>query len=115
MLVAFFLFAVAQVVSSTVGRTLPVGIGRTLLIFCPIVPFLLIIGAVVRYFRRVDEYMRLMILENWAMTLGITAVWTFAYGYLENIGFPRLSMFAIVTIMGMTSGFLFMIRRMVSR
>lgn len=115
MLVTFFLYAVVLVVSIKVGRSLPASIERTLLLFSPILPVLLMIGAGVRYFRRVDEYMRLLILENWAITGVITAVWTFTYGFLENSGFPRLSMFTVFPMMGVTSGFFFIVRRIMDR
>ena len=115
MLVAFLLYAVVQVVSINTGQSLRTGVERTLVLLCPMVPVLLMIAAVLRYLRRVDEYMRLQILENWAITGAITAVWTFTYGFLENTGFPRLSMLTIFPAMGVTSGLLFVVRRIVGR
>ncbi len=82
------LFFLVLALSQKVGRTLPEGVGRTLLLFSPMIPFLLMIGAVWRYFRQVDEYLRLQILENWAMTASITFGLTFIYGFLEIAGFP---------------------------
>jgi len=73
------------------------------------------IAAVWRYFRQVDEYLRLQILENWAITAAITFGWTFIYGFLESAGFPRLSMTTICPIMGITSGIIFLVRRLISR
>ncbi len=48
MLAGFFLYGVVLVVSINVGRPMPAGIGRTLLLVSPMVPFLLIVGAIVR-------------------------------------------------------------------
>jgi len=108
------LFFIVMAVSEKVGRTMLVGLGRTLVLFSPMLPFLLMIGAVWRYFRQVDEYLRLQILENWAMTAAITFGWTFTYGFLESAGFPWLSMFVICPAMGITSAILFIARRIVS-
>jgi hypothetical protein len=73
------------------------------------------IWVVARYFQRVDEYLRLRILENWAITAAITMGWTFTYGFLENAGLPRLSMFTVFPAMGFTSGILFFFRRILGR
>jgi hypothetical protein len=94
---------------------MPEGIGRTLVLFSPLLPFILMIGAVVRYFGRVDEYLRQVILENWAMTAAITMGWTFIYGFLESAGFPRLSMTTICPVMGVVSAVLFIVRRVAGR
>ena len=105
------LYALVLVASIIAARPMPAGIMQTLVLFCPMVPVLLMIAAVVRYFRRVDEYIRLQILENWAITGGVTAVWTFTYGFLENAGLPRISMFVVFPAMGVTSAVLIIIRR----
>lgn len=115
MLGAFLLYAVVLVASIQWGRSMSVGWTRTVVLFSPMVPVILIMAAVVRYFRRVDEYMRLTILENWAVTGAITAFWTFTYGFLETAGWPRLSLFVIFPAMGVTSGLLFFIRRVLAR
>ncbi len=115
MLGIFSLYALVLVLVHRFGFPMHKGIARTLVLLSPMVPPLLMIAAVLRYFRRVDEYVRLRILENWALTAGITAVSTFTYGFLENAGFPRLSMFTVFPMMGTVSGVLFIVRRIASR
>jgi hypothetical protein len=100
MLGAFFLYALVLVISIDLGRHMPKGIGRTLLLVSPMLPFLLVVWAVVRQIRRSDEYIRLQTLENIAIAAGVTAGWTFTYGFLENAGFPLLSMFNVWPVMG---------------
>jgi high-affinity Fe2+/Pb2+ permease len=90
---------VVLVVSIDVGRPMHEGIGRTLLLVSPMVPFLLAVWAVVRQFRRLDEYGRLMSLESIAMAFGVTAGWVVTYGFMENVGYPRLSMFSVWMVM----------------
>lgn len=97
---AFFLYAVVLAISIGVGAPMPKGVGRTLLLVSPMLPFLLIVWAIVRQIRRADEYCRLQTLESIAIAAGVTAGLTFTYGFLENAGFPRLSMFTVWPVMG---------------
>jgi hypothetical protein len=96
---AFLLYALVLVVSIDVGRPMPEGLGRTLLLVSPTLPFLLVVWAVVRQFRRMDEYGRLILLESIAMAFGVTAGWVITYGFMENAGYPRLSMFTVWMVM----------------
>ena len=42
-----------------------------------------------------DEYQRATYLETFAIGAAVTAGVTFTFGFLENAGFPRLSMFTV--------------------
>ena len=111
----FALYAVVLVVSIDVGRPMPAGIERTLIEVSPMIPFLLVIWAIVRYLRRMDEYQRLQTLENIAIAAAVTAGWTFTYGFLENAGFPQLSMFNVMPVMFWTWAILFIVRNVIKR
>jgi len=115
MLGGFFLYALILVISIDVGRPMPKGIGRTLILVSPMIPFLLVVWVVVRQIRRLDEYQRLVTLENIAIAAGVTAGWTFTYGFLENAGFPLLSMFNVWPIMGFVWAILAIVRCMAGR
>lgn len=65
----------------------------------PMLPSLLIVVAVMRYLRRVDELQRQIQLEALGFAFAGTALITFAYGFLEGVGFPRLSAFIIWPVM----------------
>lgn len=112
---SLLLFGLVQYFSSKIAHSPSFGFWRPLAICSPLVPFLLMIFIVGRHFWQVDEYLRLKILENWAMTAALTGGWTFAYGYLENLGWPRLSMFVIWPTMGFISAFVFAARRILGR
>jgi hypothetical protein len=60
--------------------------------------------------RRGDEYCRLKVLEAIAIAAAVTAGWTFTYGFLENAGFPRLSMFTVWPVMGAVWAVVAMVR-----
>jgi hypothetical protein len=96
---AFLLYAAVLTISLEVGPPMPKGILKTLVLVCPTLAFLLIVWAVVRQFRRMDEYVRLILLENIAMAFGVTAGWVVTYGFMENAGYPRLSMFSVWMVM----------------
>jgi hypothetical protein len=55
--------------------------------------------AILRQIARIDEFQRRVQLEALALSFGGTALITFSYGFLENIGYPRLSMFWVWPIM----------------
>jgi hypothetical protein len=99
LLLVFGLYALALVVAHRFGWPLQAGTGKALLMLCPIVPFLLMILVLVRSFQRADEYWRQRMLQDWAIAAVITAALTFSYGFLENLGFPRLSMFDVLPAM----------------
>jgi hypothetical protein len=69
--------------------------------------------AVLRQLRRMDELQRRLQLEALALAFAGTALITFSYGFLENIGFPCVSMFAVWPLMGTLwiAGLLFCRRR----
>lgn len=82
------------------GAQLPPGVLRTAVYVSPMLPFLLGVWAVARHYRRCDEYLRKTTLELVAISAAVTAGWTFTYGFLENAGYPRLSMFTVWPAMG---------------
>jgi small-conductance mechanosensitive channel len=96
---AFLVYALVLVLVHRFGFPMHKGIGRTLLLVSPTLSFFLIVWAVVRQFRRMDEYGRFMSLESIAMAFGITAGWVVTYGFMENAGYPRLSMFSVWMVM----------------
>jgi hypothetical protein len=111
----FALYAIVLVFSIDVGRRMPAGIGRTLIEVSPMIPFLLVVLVIVRGLRRLDEYQRLQALENIAIAAGVTAGWTFTYGFLENAGFPLLSMFNVWPVMGAVWGIIAIARTVAGR
>lgn len=81
------------------GRELEPGAFKTALLTCPMIGFVMMIWAIARHFRRIDEYQRLIMLETFALAAALTAALTFTYGFMENAGYPRLSMFSVWGVM----------------
>ena len=97
---ALLLYAAVLVIALAVGKTLQPGAAQTALYVSPMIPFFFAVWAVVRRIRRSDEFIRKTTLEHIAVAAAVTAGWTFTYGFLENAGFPRLSMFTVWPVMG---------------
>jgi ABC-type cobalamin transport system permease subunit len=73
---------------------------RTPVALLPMLGALGVLAAVVRAYRRMDELDRRLLLEGIGISFAGTALLTFAYGFLETVGFPRLSWFFVWGIMG---------------
>lgn len=96
---AFAVYALILVVSIKIGQNMPDGIERTLVVLSPMFGFFLAIWAITRFMQRMDEYQRQFTLESIAIATGVTMGATFTYGFLEGIGYPRLSMFVVWGVM----------------
>ena len=112
---AFLIYAVVLTISLEVVPPMTKGIGRTLLLLSPTLPFLLVVWTVVRQFRRMDEYVRLNSLESIAIAFGVTAGWVVTYGFMENAGYPRLSMFSVWMVMMSAWAFVAIFRTIAGR
>ena len=112
---AFLLYFAVLVAVHRFGFPMPKGILKTLVLVSPTLPFLLIVWAVVRQFRRMDEYGRMVSLESIAIAFGVTAGWVVTYGFMENAGYPRLSMFTVWMVMMSAWAVITIARGMVGR
>ena len=64
---------------------------KTLVAVTPLIPAALALSAYLRFLARMDELGRRIQLEALAFGFGAAGMLTFAYGFLENAGFPQLS------------------------
>jgi len=112
---AMLLYALVLTGSIYLGKSMPEGLARTLLLLTPAIPVMLSVWAIARHFRRMDEFIRLRSLEGLAIAAAVTAGLTFTYGFLEGAGFPKLSMFWVWGVMGGTWAAVTWTRCLVSR
>lgn len=101
---ALALYAIVLIVALIYGQRLSPGPLQTVVFISPMLPVLLAIWAIVRQVRRSDEFIRKTTMEHIAIAAAVTAGWTFTYGFLENAGYPRLSMFTVWPVMGAVWG-----------
>ena len=112
---AMVVYAATLFGSISIGKPMEPGAARTLLLMSPAIPLLLAVWAIARQFSRMDEFVRLRNLENFAIAGAVTAGVTFTYGFLEGAGFPKLSMFWVWGLMGLTWGAVAGLRCLVAR
>lgn len=72
---------------------------RIAIALAPMIPACFVPVVVVRMLRRMDELQRQIQLEALGFAFGGTAVLTFAYGFLQLVGFPPVSWFFVWPIM----------------
>lgn len=103
-------YAVVLICALKFGPSMPNDAAKTAVMVSPMIPVLLFVWVLVRHFSRVDEYARRVTLETIAIAFALTAAVSFTYGFLENVGFPRLSMFVVWPFMGFAWGLAGLIR-----
>jgi hypothetical protein len=77
---------------------------RYALAVTPVVPAFFALMGFIRFLGRVDELQRRIQLEAIGLSFAATSMLTFAYGFLEDVGFPRLSYGWILPLMVMLWG-----------
>lgn len=77
------------------GKRMEPGPMRASVMVTPMIGMVAAFWAVVRAFRRMDPYIRQLLLENVAIAAAVTIGWTFTYGFLETAGYPKISMFSV--------------------
>jgi hypothetical protein len=65
---------------------------RLLFLTPPAVSVLLMAFVVYRHFLRIDEFLRRIMLESFAVAGAVASIWTMLYILLEISGFPKISM-----------------------
>jgi hypothetical protein len=97
---AMALYLVVLFVSLQASKLLDEGAARTLLLLSPMIPIALVLWAFMRQLGRMDEFVRMRNLQALAIAGGITGGFALNYGFLENAGLPRLSMFTVWMVFG---------------
>ena len=65
---------------------------RDLIIVAPVVPIWLMLAAVWRYYRRIDEFAQRRLLEILAVSFGVAACIITSYPFLTDLGLPHLGL-----------------------
>ncbi len=96
---ALLAYAGLLVVSLTLFPHLAGQASRYVVILLPMVPAGALAWVVLRQLRRLDELQRRIQLEALGFAFALTALLTFAYGFLELAGLPRVSLFSVWPLM----------------
>jgi hypothetical protein len=97
------LYAVFLIVSLTLLQhpenfSMPLRIAISL---APVIPAGLMCWAIIRNLRRMDEMHLRIQFEALGFAFAASALLTFSYGFLENVGFPHLSWLMVWPVMGL--------------
>ena len=68
---------------------------RDVIALSPMIPAAAMAWVILRELRRMDELQRRIQLEALGFSFAGTAILTFSYGFLEGLGYPRLSRFTV--------------------
>ncbi len=96
------LYAVVLIVSLTLLQH-PESFGmplRIVISLAPVIPAGLMCWAIIRNLRRMDEMHLRIQFEALGFAFAASALLTFSYGFLENVGFPHLSWLMVWPVMG---------------
>jgi hypothetical protein len=98
-LLALLVYLTVSIICARLVPTIHEPALRVLAGLAPAIGITLILIAIVRWVRRADEFHRTRLLESFAVVAAVTGLWTWSYGFLEVVGFPRLSMFWVWGVM----------------
>lgn len=98
---AILIYALVLIISLSYLRANPDSGLKVPVALVPMIPALFLPIVIVRYLRTLDEMQRKIQLEGLGFAFGGTAILTFGYGFLENVGFPHLSFFWVWMVMAM--------------
>ena len=115
LIAALVLYTVLLMAAIHFGRPMAPGVLRTAVLLSPMIGFGAAIWAIVRQIQRVDEYVRMRLLENVSLAAAVTAGLTFSYGFLETAGFPKLSMFTVWCVLCLSVGAVQLVRKLIDR
>ena len=115
LMVAITVYIVLLFGAIRLARPMEDSVLRTLLLVSPMIGFGLMIRAIIRHVARIDEYQRLRMLESFSVAMAITGAVTFTYGFLETAGFPKVSMFSVWIVMGVSWGLVGCVRGLLER
>ena len=93
---AWYVLVVVASISLMSGLGQPI---KTVVALAPLIPATFALVAYLRFVSRMDELGRRIQLEALAFAFGAAGMLTFAYGFLENAGFPQLSYIWVFPLM----------------
>ena len=72
---------------------------RVIVALAPVVPIIFMILSFLKYLNSIDELQQRIQLLAIGFAAGVTSLLTFSYGFLENVGFPPISLLWVFPVM----------------
>jgi len=91
----------------------PLNFARIIVALAPAIPIVFMILSFLKYLNGIDELQQKIQLLAIGFAAGVTSLLTFSYGFLENVGFPPISLLWVfpVTVLLWGLGLAFISRR----
>ncbi len=99
LIAAFVAYGVVLIASIAIINAQPEAPWRFAVALLPIIPAIGVLVGILRQMGRLDELQRRIHFEAIAFAFAGTALLTFSYGFVENVGLPHLSWFFVWPIM----------------
>lgn len=102
---AMIAYAIVLIISISIVNSIPSHIWwRIPIALAPVIPSGFIVFAFARFFRNLDELQQKIHLNALAFAFAGTALLTFSYGFLENVGFPVINWLFVWPLMNLLWG-----------
>ncbi len=98
-MIAYVLTLIPSIIAVNSLKDYPFAPARVLVALTPVVPVAFMVYFFIRYLNNIDELQQRIQLLSIGFAAGTTGLLTFSYGFLENVGFPRLSLLWVFPIM----------------
>ena len=92
-------YAVVIIVSRLILNNLETSPWRFPIALLPIIPVIYMVISFTRFLGTIDELQQKIQLQAIGFAAGTTGLLTFAYGFLEVVGFPKFSLFFVFPMM----------------
>jgi hypothetical protein len=96
---AMVAYSIVLIVSISILNANPHAPWRVAVALAPVVPVCFALWAFMRSLGRMDELQQRIQLHAIGFGFGASAILTFSYGFLENVGFPHISWIWVMPLM----------------
>jgi hypothetical protein len=96
---AMVAYGIVLIVSISILNANPHAPWRVAVALAPVVPVCFALWAFMRSLGRMDELQQRIQLHAIGFGFGASAILTFSYGFLENVGFPHISWIWVMPLM----------------
>ena len=98
-MIAYVLTLIPSIIAVNSLRDYPFTPARMIVALTPVAPVAFMVYFFIRYLGSIDELQQRIQLLSIGFAAGTTGLLTFSYGFLENVGFPRISLLWVFPLM----------------
>jgi branched-subunit amino acid permease len=98
-MIAYVLTLIPSILAVNSLKDYPFTPARVLVALTPVVPVAFMVYFFIRYLNNIDELQQRIQLLSIGFAAGTTGLLAFSYGFLENVGFPRISLLWVFPIL----------------